>query len=255
MACYGLYDIFDISDLGKEDLKEKNRNWIEIVYPESAPDDWLDRLRGLHLPMAVSPLHDKDLNETGELKKPHYHVIVSFDGPTTYKNANRAIQSITNGTIVKPCRSVRGSFRYFTHLDNPEKYQYSAEDIQQFNSFEVAMTDSDEDMLKRAIMNIVLVNRIQEYTELMLVLEYEFGFEYAKVARRNHNFISAMVNSIRHNPGASYKRFLQYITPEEFNFYAMDKNNTYEKNLGWIKETVARYNKSLDLPEEDGIDS
>lgn len=253
MPVFGRYDIFDIDELDKDDLKEKNRNWVEIVYPESAPEDWVDRLRDLHLPFAISPLHDKDVETHGESKKPHYHIIVSFDGPTTYKNANRTIQSLTNGTIVKPCRSIRGSYRYFIHLDNPEKFQYSETDIRCFNSFEIAMTDSDEDLIKKAIFSIILVNQIQEYSELMLVLEYEFGFEYARVARRNHSFISSVVNSIRHSPGATYKRFLNYVTPAEFDVYALDDAHKYENSFGRIRGIVDQYNKMIgeDVSDEE----
>lgn len=246
MKAFGTFDIFDISSLSKEERKQKTRNWSAIVYPESAPEDWIDQLRALHLPFAVSPLHDQDVNPTGEIKKEHYHIIICFDGPTTWQNANRVIQAITNGPIVQVCHSMRGSYRYFFHADNPEKAQYSDETVQHYNSFEVAITDSDEDLIKRAIFNIVLVNRIQEYSELMLVLEYEFGFEYARVARRNFSFISSMVNSIRHNPGATYKRFLKYTTPEEFDYYALDEDSTYEKNIGWIQEVVAKYDNLRD---------
>lgn len=238
MSVFGKYDIFSLDKLDKESQKEKNRNWVAIVYPESAPTDWIEQLRDLHLPFAISPLHDKDIDVTGEPKKAHYHIIVCFDGPTTYKNANRVIQSITNGPIVKPCRSIRGSYRYFIHLDNPEKAQYLEKDIHTYNSFEIALTDSDEDMIKRAIFSIILVNRIQEYAELMLVLEYEFGLEFSKVARRNHSFITSVVNSIRHSPGATYKRYLNYVSPEEFDLYALSDEYSFKNSMEYINGVI-----------------
>lgn len=238
MAVFGKHDIFEFSKLEKEEQKEKNRNWVAVVYPESAPEDWVEQIRALHLPFAISPLHDKDIDITGEPKKAHYHIIVCFDGPTTYKNANRVLQGITNGPIVKPCRSVRGAYRYFIHLDNPEKFQYPETDILTYNSFEIALTDSDEDFIKKAIFSIILVNRIYEYAELMLILEYEFGAEYSKVARRNHSFISSVVNSIRHSPGGTYKRFLNYITPEAFDMYSVSDEYTYENSIEFINDLV-----------------
>lgn len=243
MSAFGLYDIWNLDDLEKEERSEKNRNWIAIVYPESAPEDWIDRIRDLHLPFAISPLHDKDENETGETKKPHYHIIICFDGPTTRKNANRCIQSLTNGPIVKPCRSIRGSYRYFCHLDNPEKFQYPDSDIQVFNSFEIAMTASDEDAIKKALFYIILVNQIYEYADLMLVLEFEFGLEYSQVARRNHNFISGVVNSIRHSPGATYRRFFRYVTPEAWDQYAISSEFTYENSYDHIQRLIGKENE------------
>ena len=242
MAAYGVYDIFDLRELEKEELKHKNRHWVEIVYPESAPDDWIERLRGLHLPFAISPLHDKDINETGEAKKAHYHVIFSFDGPTTYKNANNVIQSVTNGTIVKPCYSLRGSFRYLFHLDNPEKHQYDQKDVQLFNNFDVQLTDADEDAIKRAIFNIIIVNQIYEFAELCFVLEYEFGPIYSRVARRNHNYISSVITSFRHSPAPVYKRLLAYMSEEEFDLYALGEPYKFASQRDSIEELVKVYN-------------
>lgn len=46
----------------------KKRNWAFIVYPESAPADWKERLQAKGLQCAISPLHDKDLNPDNTLK-------------------------------------------------------------------------------------------------------------------------------------------------------------------------------------------
>ena len=47
----------------------KKRNWAFVVYPESLPEGWLDLLRETGLQCAISPLHDKDKEPTGELKR------------------------------------------------------------------------------------------------------------------------------------------------------------------------------------------
>lgn len=41
----------------------RTRNWSFIVYPESAPNNWREILQEEMTPFAVSPLHDKDINE------------------------------------------------------------------------------------------------------------------------------------------------------------------------------------------------
>ena len=64
---------------------EKGRDWTFIVYPESAPDNWRELLDDTHLRWIESPLHDKDVNEDGEIKKPHWHILLSFEGPVTLK--------------------------------------------------------------------------------------------------------------------------------------------------------------------------
>ena len=65
----------------------RTRNYATVVYPESASTDWLEKLSELHVPAFVSPLHDKDVNPTGESKKAHYHVMIMFDGVKTLDQA------------------------------------------------------------------------------------------------------------------------------------------------------------------------
>ena len=57
-----------------EEVRERKpdvraRAWTFIVYPESAPENWRDVLDRFHLQWACSPLHDRDVNATGEPKR------------------------------------------------------------------------------------------------------------------------------------------------------------------------------------------
>ena len=58
----------------------RTRNFATVVYPDSAPADWKEKLDQLHVAAFISPLHDKDINPNGEPKKAHYHVLVMFEG-------------------------------------------------------------------------------------------------------------------------------------------------------------------------------
>nr|WP_217265565.1 Rep family protein [Helicobacter pylori] len=58
----------------KKDL-ERTRSYAIIIYPDSANSKWLEILERTCIPCAISPLHDKDLENDGTPKKPHYHVL------------------------------------------------------------------------------------------------------------------------------------------------------------------------------------
>lgn len=158
--------------MAKNDVKK--RNWAFVVYPESAPADWRERLQKSGLQCAISPLHDQDTNPDGEPKKPHYHVILVYGSPTTYNN----VKALTNGqlgqTVPQPLEQVRGYYRYLTHADNPEKAQYSAGDIQLLNGFDirdyVEMTKSEVMRYKRELLAFVRDNDILEYSDLLDIL-------------------------------------------------------------------------------------
>ena len=44
----------------------------------------------LHIPVLISPLHDKDVTPDGEIKKAHYHVIIMYGGVKTAAQAEAA---------------------------------------------------------------------------------------------------------------------------------------------------------------------
>ena len=153
----------------------KKRNWAFVVYPESLPEDWTLKLRLKGTACAVSPLHDRDINPTGEVKKPHYHIILSFGSPTTYNNVLKFSQDF-NGTIPIPLESVVGYYRYLTHKDNPEKAQYSEDDIVLFNGFDPVelMTDSEVTNLLKQVVTIIIENNVYEFEDLIIYLMQNF---------------------------------------------------------------------------------
>lgn len=161
----------------------KKRNWAFIVYPESAPADWKDQLQQTGLDIAISPLHDKDVNPTGEAKKAHYHVIICYSGPTSF-NVVKSITDRLNAPIPIPLEAVKGYYRYFTHKDNPEKYQYDEKDITTLNGFNISnyieLTKAEVDEIKRWLIYYIVENDIYEYSELLeSLLENELLSEFS----------------------------------------------------------------------------
>lgn len=107
------------------------RNFTAIVYPDSAPENWMSILGEMCIPCFISPLHDKDVNLTGEPKKPHYHVILCFEGKKSIAQAKEIFDNLKAVYSEKEIvvQSIRGAARYLCHLDNPEKAQYSESDV------------------------------------------------------------------------------------------------------------------------------
>lgn len=106
----------------------RTRNFATVVYPESAPENWQDILTEQFVPAFISPLHNNDINPTGEIKKEHYHVLIMFDSVKTIEQAKDIFSKI-GGVGCEMVQSLRGYSRYLCHLDNPEKAQYKAEDV------------------------------------------------------------------------------------------------------------------------------
>lgn len=137
------------------DPKFKTSNWNIIVYPSkewcdshgieydgssgygSAPDDWIQQMINYFMvPFCVSPLHDKDVNPTGQIKKPHWHVTISLDGPQNWYLFFKRTQWL-HCAVPVDCGSLAGSIKYMAHLNNPEKYQYDPDMITGYCGFKV----------------------------------------------------------------------------------------------------------------------
>ena len=177
----------------------KKRNWGAVIYPESAPDDWKEILKLKGVSFAVSPLHDKDINPTGDVKKPHYHIILCFTGPTTDKTVNDILKEL-NQPIGIPLESVRGYYRYFTHQDNPEKYQYDPSKIELYNGFDVTDVLNNFEVFQclKTIQSLIQENNIFEYSELMDYLLSKDFMELWNVASSHTLFLNTYITSKRH---------------------------------------------------------
>ena len=106
----------------------RTRNFATIVYLDSAPENWKSIIAESKIPCFISPLHDKDINPDGESKKAHYHVQVMFDSVKTNEQAKEFFDTF-KGVGCEVVNSARGYARYLCHLDNPEKAQYSIDDV------------------------------------------------------------------------------------------------------------------------------
>ena len=179
----------------------KKRYWAFVLYPESAPINWREILQQTGLAICVSPLHDKDINPTGEPKKPHYHIILCYSGPTTFK----CVKSITdnlNQPIPIPLEQVRGYFRYLTHKDNPEKYQYNEKDITVINDFDIDnYNDLSVSQIKAILIDIQKIirdNNIIEYADLLDFLLDSDLLSYLDVAQNHTILFNTYITSCRH---------------------------------------------------------
>ncbi|WP_227457549.1 replication protein, partial [Salmonella enterica] len=171
-----------------------------VVYPESAPENWVEILDESRIQFAVSPLHDKDVNPDGEIKKSHWHVILCWDGPVTDVAVKKLTDKIEAPNPIK-LESVRGAYRYFTHMDHPDKYQYDDKEIKVFNGFDIssyiALTKEERYEAITAIIRYINENKVTEYLDLLNEL-MTHDYSLFKVACDNTILFTSVIRSNRH---------------------------------------------------------
>lgn len=156
------------------------RNFATVVYPDSehTPEHWRSILEEFKTPILISPFHDQDLNVTGEAKKPHYHVMIMFEGMKSQDQVRELFDQI-GGVGLETVNSLRGYARYLCHLDNPDKVQYPPADVVQLSGadfFEIISLPSDR---------YGLIGEMIDYCQAELVFSYAALLIYARSYRED----------------------------------------------------------------------
>lgn len=180
----------------------RTRNWTIIVYPDSAPENWRDIIDEEHIEWVESPLHDKDINPDGTVKKPHYHVLLLFGGVKSYEQVLDFIQPL-KCPIPKRVHNARALVRYMAHMDNPDKEQYDISKIIAHGGvdiYELLKSNSSERYtIIREMITFIKEYNIDEFQDLVdyaIVNHYEDWFPI--IADSNTLLLNQYIKSVRY---------------------------------------------------------
>lgn len=135
-------------------------------------------------------LHDKDINENGEVKKPHFHIVLDYsDGKEKVCSRVEKILKVNNNSVrVNYIQNPIKMVRYLTHKDSKDKYQYDDNEV------------ITNDKIKYGDL-LVLKNDLKETSDEMLqrfcddimafkVVCYEDAFNWFKDNKKLSYFVS-----------------------------------------------------------------
>lgn len=180
----------------------KGRSWAFVGYPESMPSNWFELLQNIGLPIAVSPLHDNDINPDGSPKKAHFHFLCYYENPTTFNNVKENVCDLINATIPIKLESMVGMYRYHLHLDNPDKYQYDDRFRTFINGFDVSrvtsLTTTEVKKILIDLQNFIKDNDIIEYSDLLDLLLDNDLLNMLEVAQNHTILLNTYITSRRH---------------------------------------------------------
>lgn len=151
--------------------KRLDRKFTAIVYPDATDyngtcNDVLDRLQNWGFPEWAYILHDRDKTEVGELKKPHYHLILRKTSPTSLITVARQLGIPSN--YVQPIKNWKRMVKYLVHDENTDKFQYEVEEIISSDSKLIQSYFREEDETEQAgrILSFILDADIINYSIL-----------------------------------------------------------------------------------------
>lgn len=184
------------------------KNWWCVIYPDSdyTPKNWVDIARGWLEPIYISPLHSEDENADGEKKKPHYHLILKCCQQKTPLEVATMFADIGGIIENKPISNITGAVRYLIHKDNPEKAQYSVNDVKAYNGADL-LTD---------------MNNSVDENEILAYLLAEI--------KKKRKYISSYYDLLTYYTDVEDKTYLNYISHNSYlfvNIYKSLKNSTF----------------------------
>lgn len=187
----------------------RTRNFATVVYPDSAPSDWIEKLEEYHVSTLISPLHDKDVNPDGELKKPHYHVLMMFESPVDYESKVKPIFDEIGAVGRENVVSARGYARYLCHLDNPEKAPYSASEVYCIggaNYYGITKLPTDDLEMLGDVFEFVEKNEIYSLAELLSICRIYHPEWFTMISMSRCYVIDKYIRSIAWEKSTGYIR-------------------------------------------------
>ena len=195
-----------MSEEKKKEKKEKlwyetskARYWVAVGYPENMLPDWQDRIDDLVERPYAYCVHDKDKFEiTGEEedRKVHVHIILAWDGPTTYKNALAVFRRLNKKkkNAIPWCEPVANIGRKYAYLIHDtvkarelRKYQYDKSERITGNNFDIGnyiqISEADIKMMRRELADCIVDNNIMDYRTFYQMVR-EMPVEYEEVLTR-----------------------------------------------------------------------
>lgn len=252
----------------EEKAKDKTRayNWGTIIYPESAPENFMDIINDLGVATAVSPLHDKDIDGNGEPKKPHFHVIMHFDSLKS-RMQFKEVTSAFGGVGAESIKSMGGAVQYLAHMNSADKARYDETQIQTLCGFDIQkyMPKADNLQLELEILDLVEkwdithLSQLQKFI-LSAIQNGELTKEHLQFLRSNSYYWTNILKSRTHE-AASYKdkrnehereyfRKLKRLKeladmgfiqmPPDFSFDELDKVNITLEQLQFELDTAVK---------------
>lgn len=189
----------------KKASEARHRNWQMLLYPESCAEDWKEFLNEIGVSWIASPIHDKDLNDDGTVKKEHFHLYVTYAAQVNYKQVNEDV-AIPLGAVfpdldnVVVIKDMKTAICYLTHDGFSEKAQYSQALISKSPSFDIdrftQITEDEQDRILFEMIDYIEDNDITELCDLIYYCKIN-NMDWFRIVKHKTIFFSHYITSRR----------------------------------------------------------
>lgn len=162
---------------------ERCCSWSLILYENrDVIINTLLSIEGTWSNFALSPLHNLDLNDNGDLKEPHYHLLITF---RQWKSLNsiKDLFNFNSNIFGERLYDRWSAFEYLTHLNDTDKVLYDKNDIYCTDlDYYCRSPSKDKDIEKNiSLMNMLdLIIKKVPYREMVIQFGKDYVLNYEK---------------------------------------------------------------------------
>lgn len=175
----------------------KTRNYGFILYPDCDKHVELYNYFVSHYKY-VCILHDKDVvNDSGELKKPHWHFVVLFPNP---RSQSGVLKEYNDYDInhAEPISCLDSYIRYMVHdtADSKDKYQYDVSTLQgDSEAITKAFSKDENEFCVVGLKEILAFIDCMPFPSIKSVTEYVIDNQHLLPSFKKYNYLICRIVS------------------------------------------------------------
>lgn len=189
----------------------KARYWTGVLYPENMIDDWQEEIGDLLQLPYVYCIHDKDLDNDGDSRKVHVHLMIVFPNTTTQKHAMSVFDVLSASgksalNTIQAVINVRSMYNYLIHdtdtCKRKNKHLYDKKDRIVGNNFDIGtyeqVSAQEKINMAKELSDIIMREHFIDFGEFYLYVTSNFDDVYFEILKTNSGFFERLIKSNYH---------------------------------------------------------
>lgn len=179
--------------------------WVGILYPENMIEDWQDCIGDTVQVAYAYCIHDKDLDNDGDDRKVHLHLILAFPNTTTYKNAFSVFSTLNApGKIcvntVQKVINIRQKYEYLIHntddCKKKGKHLYDAKERITGNNFDIGafeqISAAEKNKMLQELCSVIVQEKYTNFIDFYMHVMSNFDENYFEVLKGYSGFLERL---------------------------------------------------------------
>lgn len=136
-------------------------------------------------------LHDKDINEDGNTKAPHFHLYIRYSNALTLNSMSNKF----DGAHIEKPNNREYCLQYLIHRNNPEKFKYNSDDV-------ISNISGIKDILNREWKETFDANNIELYYNQGCTSYLKCYRRFGAIIKPYQNFIEKIIKELQNEDKA-----------------------------------------------------